>query len=53
MSDKPNVYVNPKAPEGLKRMLREMFPEANNLTDEQMEALIERATIARGGPIDE
>jgi hypothetical protein len=45
MSDdgKPNVYVNPNAPDYLKRILGEVVPDANVVSSEEMQAKIEEA----------
>jgi hypothetical protein len=41
--EKPaNIYVNPKAPAGLRPFLREIFPEARNMSESEMVELIRR-----------
>jgi hypothetical protein len=44
VKDKPNVYVNPNAPQWLKDMLNEIMPDANKVTMEEMQRKIEDAT---------
>jgi hypothetical protein len=43
-TDKPNVYINPKAPTWLKRMLLEqVFRDANVVSAEKLQAKLDKA----------
>jgi hypothetical protein len=43
-TDKPNVYINPKAPTWLKRMLLEqVFRDANVVSAEKIRAKLDKA----------
>jgi hypothetical protein len=41
---KPNVYINPNAPEGVKNMLRKAFPDATELSGEEAQRRIDAQT---------
>ena len=42
MKSKPNLHINPKAPEWVKDMFREIFPDAIDVSAEEMESKIEK-----------
>jgi hypothetical protein len=42
MKSKPNLYINPKAPEWVEDMFREIFPDANDVSAEEMESKMKK-----------
>jgi len=50
MKDKPNVYINPKAPESLKDLVRDAVPDANSMSAEEAVEKMEEACDAPPPP---
>jgi hypothetical protein len=46
MTNTPDIYLNPTAPDWLKKMLREEFPNANEMSAEEIMGSVGRALPA-------
>jgi hypothetical protein len=40
--EKPNLYINPAAPEWVEDMFREIFPDANEVSAEEMQSKMKK-----------